>query len=171
MKVSLCIGITILILGMLIAVCSADPHYGSVVGTNPYSSGPDGCCNYPQPHYPSGDCCNYPSPLPLPDGHSSVCDDCNPCTVDSCTPNGCVHQPVNCDDGNPCTVDSCTPNGCVHQPVNCDDGNPCTVDSCTPNGCVHQPVIYDSGRHLGVDAWYGAFWYNDKAYTPKWPRP
>ncbi len=72
MKVSLCIGITtILIFGMLIAIGSADPHYGLVVGTNPYSSG-----------YPPDGCCNYPHPPPLPDGHASyVCDDCNPCTI------------------------------------------------------------------------------------------
>jgi hypothetical protein len=24
--------------------------------------------------------------------------------------------------------------------------------------------------HLGVDAWYGKYWYMDDIYTPKWPR-
>jgi hypothetical protein len=24
--------------------------------------------------------------------------------------------------------------------------------------------------HLGVDAWYGRYWYMDEIYTPKWPQ-
>ena len=88
-----------------------------------------------------------------------------------------IPSAVNCDDGNPCTVDSCSPEGCVHAPVNCDDGNPCTVDSCGPNGCEHVPDAKCNkqkaypwvGEHLGVDAWYGAFWYTG-VYTPKWPQ-
>jgi len=127
------------------------------------------------------------------------CDDGNPCTIDLCSANVCVHVPVNCDDGNPCTIDSCSANGCVHVPVNCDDGNPCTIDLCGANGCVHVPMYYnglwtidycpsclthlrpfaeyDSQRktypwdymHLGVDAWYGTFWYKN-IYMPKWPQ-
>ena len=33
---------------------------------------------------------------------------CNPCTIDSCSSNGCVHTPVNCDDRKPCTVEPCS---------------------------------------------------------------
>ena len=112
---------------------------------------------------------------------------------------GKIRDSVNCDDGNPCTMDLCGTNGCVHVPVNCDDGNPCTIDSCGANGCVHVPMYYnglwtidycpsclthlrsfaesDSQRktypwdymHLGVDAWYGTFWYKN-IYMPKWPQ-
>ncbi len=33
---------------------------------------------------------------------------------------------------------------------------------------VEQRAPWD-GRHLGVDAWYGTFWYTD-IHTPEWPR-
>ena len=36
----------------------------------------------------------------------------NPFVCNYCEP--CYNAPVNCDDGNPCTIDSCSPNGCVH---------------------------------------------------------
>ena len=154
-----------------------------------YNHGPwaTNLCGWTDATYYSSGCVNVPV----------NCDDGNPCTVDSCSPEGCVHAPVNCDDGNPCTVDSCSPEGCVHAPVNCDDGNPCTIDQCSPNGCVHALVNgnpwtidycpscltnlypyakYDNqqktypwdNKHLGVDAWYGTFWYTN-VYTPKWP--
>ncbi len=70
------------------------------------------------------------------------CDDQNPCTIDTCGPNGCVHAPVNCDDSNACTADTCDPaTGCVYTPISCDDQNPCTVDTCGPEGCVHAPEL------------------------------
>jgi hypothetical protein len=158
MKVSIFAGIKIvLILEMLAVVGSADPYYGLVVGRNPYSiSYPtDSCCGY--------SCCDCYIEEP------ADCDDGNPCTFDSCTPNGCVHKPVNCDDGDPCTVDSCSSNGCVHEPVNCDDGDPCTADSCTSDGCVHEPVFCKENMHLGVDAWYGEYWFTE-IFKPKWPQ-
>jgi len=45
---------------------------------------------------------------------------------------------VSCDDGDPCTEDSCAPDGCHHLPVTgaCDDGNPCTYgDTCATGTC------------------------------------
>jgi len=32
-----------------------------------------------------------------------------------------------------------------------------------------QPMPWDY-MHLGVDAWYGAFWYKDYPNMPKWPQ-
>ena len=72
-----------------------------------------------------------------------VCDDTNPCTVDSCNPKtGCTYLPAadtaaTCDDGNLCTTDACHNGACVGTPKTCDDGNPCTIDTCDPNkGCL-----------------------------------
>jgi len=39
-----------------------------------------------------------------------------------------------CDDGDPCTVDFCTFDGCVHHPLDADDGDECTVDWCDASG-------------------------------------
>lgn len=72
-----------------------------------------------------------------------VCNDSNPCTVDSCDPvNGCVFAPAAnlapCDDGNACTDnDSCQKGACKGPiPVDCDDGDLCTKDACDPKaGC------------------------------------
>ncbi|MFH0901016.1 MAG: hypothetical protein V2A73_10340 [Pseudomonadota bacterium] len=50
--------------------------------------------------------------------------------------------PVNCDDGNPCTTDTCSPeNGCDHKPVrdgvDCEDGAYCTEnDICLGGRCT-----------------------------------
>ena len=123
-----------------IPVLEHPPLYPAPIVEPPYYPEPaeGGCCN------PCDDCNPCTEDTCTPDGCVNIpvnCDDCNPCTVDSCGPNGCVNIPVNCDDCNPCTVDSCGPNGCLNIPVNCDDGNPCTVDSCGPDGCSHSPVV------------------------------
>ncbi len=39
------------------------------------------------------------------------------------------------------------------------------VDEWTPK----EPMPWDN-MHLGVDAWYGAFWYKDYPNMPKWPQ-
>jgi endonuclease I len=73
------------------------------------------------------------------------CDDDNPCTDDSCDPDGiCVNVPNSepCDDGDACTTkDTCAGGGCVGgREHDCDDDNPCTDDSCDPDaGCVNVP--------------------------------
>lgn len=56
-----------------------------------------------------------------------------------------VPQPIDkdcerCDDGIACTVDECTPQGCVHrpEPARCNDGVSCTEDICDPvRDCQH----------------------------------
>lgn len=79
-------------------------------------------------------------------GNAAVCDDGNPCTVDSCSSldQTCIHLPYPCDDGNPCNgAESCQPGiGCLSpEPLDCDDSDPCTVDGCQPDtGCLHGPV-------------------------------
>jgi hypothetical protein len=41
------------------------------------------------------------------------------------------------------------------------------------SGCIdttkYKPTKLCTG-HLGVDAWYGTYWFNDQIYTPKWPQ-
>ena len=87
---------------------------------------------------------------------SPICDDDNPCTLDTCGKGGealcrhgtifdCCLYPVDCNDGDPCTLDICQPQSltCTHQPLpgccnldsQCTDGNPCTVDSCFNHAC------------------------------------
>ncbi|HWO11352.1 MAG TPA: hypothetical protein VNN80_17785 [Polyangiaceae bacterium] len=96
------------------------------------------------------------------------CDDRNPCTDDSCIPQGgtCDHQPhcgqnercnattgactplgcqrdSDCNDTVDCTVDTCdtTTGICSRDPDNtrCNDEVACTVDTCTATGCAFQP--------------------------------
>jgi hypothetical protein len=109
----------------------------------------------------------------------SWCDDGNPCTKDSCAPDGscawstipgCVKpcDPVMCNDYNPCTADSCdiygncqnvpTPN-CVQQfcksDPECKDSDPCTYDMCdfTTYTCQHyqQPGCGQLGCKSNAD--------------------
>ncbi|MBM4371660.1 MAG: lamin tail domain-containing protein, partial [Deltaproteobacteria bacterium] len=91
---------------------------------------------------------------------SPVCDDDNPCTLDTCGQGGaplCRHDsifdcclfPVDCNDHDVCTLDVCQPQSltCSHQPLpgccngdsQCADGNPCTLDLCGNHVC-HNPV-------------------------------
>ncbi len=75
------------------------------------------------------------------------CDDGIDCTVDTCTPAGCVHtlNDAACNDGIACTTDTCTLEGCLFTPDNayCNDGKLCTIDTCDPGngptdgGCTH----------------------------------
>jgi len=81
-------------------------------------------------------------------GLTTVCDDANPCTKDSCDSGTgqCVFAPQPgdpCDDANVCTEnDTCTDKGeCKGVGQDCDDKNPCTVDNCIPGGaCDHVPA-------------------------------
>jgi len=87
---------------------------------------------------------------------SPVCDDDNPCTLDSCGKAGdplCRHETIfdcclyqlDCNDGDPCTLDICQPQTltCTHQPLSgccnidaeCVDGNACTLDACFNHAC------------------------------------
>ena len=80
--------------------------------------------------------------------HTYLCDDHNPCTLDSCNYSNfptCQHTPLSgaaCDDGDPCTSGDVCVNGVCRGGTHCDDGNPCTNDSCdptSPDGCRHDP--------------------------------
>ncbi len=71
------------------------------------------------------------------------CNDGNPCTLDTCDPNGGCEITASsgpCDDSNACTAqDTCVAGGCSGSFITCDDGNPCTLDSCdAATGCVTE---------------------------------
>ena len=76
------------------------------------------------------------------------CDDDDPCTVNTCGPQGCTVAEfafeAACDDGDPCTTDDqCTKDGeCEGLAVDCEDGNVCTVDSClaADGSCLSEPL-------------------------------
>ena len=93
-----------------------------------------------------GDICNVGVCV---SGPAANCNDGNPCTDDSCSPDsGCVHALNNapCDDGDFCTVgDICSLGTCLSgQAMVCDDGNPCTSDSCVDGiGCQFSPAAGD----------------------------
>jgi hypothetical protein len=54
----------------------------------------------------------------------------------------------------------------------------CTSCCCWPYSCPAAPCNYSqsytatvpSVQHLGVDAWYGTFWYTPFDHLPKWPQ-
>lgn len=80
--------------------------------------------------------------VPQPDLDCVVSPPCGgaPECLTTCQPGlGCVPAPEDiCDDGDPCTVDTCQPNGyCSHQ--GCNDGVDCTLDTCVDGGCVFVP--------------------------------
>ncbi len=93
-----------------------------------------------------------------------LCDDGNPCTIDTCNTDGsCKNfQPPNagCDDGDACTTqDKCIDGKCVGgaQQI-CDDQNPCTMDVCDViKGCIKtaadvgKPCV-DDGDPCTTDA-------------------
>ena len=91
-------------------------------------------------------------------GTPKLCDDANPCTVDSCDEavGACVFTALDgpCDDGEPCTLgDKCLNGGCVGGSKDlCPDGDDCTVDSCTEGvGCEWLPVSCDDGNKCTDD--------------------
>ena len=85
----------------------------------------------------------------LPDG--TLCDDHNICTPqDRCEQGKCRGEGyIVCDDNDPCTLDSCDPQkGCQHKIDSslfgtlCDDKDDCTAhDVCTKHGCRGTPII------------------------------
>jgi len=80
-------------------------------------------------------------------GVGLVCDDDNPCTVDTCSlTTGCEFTTVpdasSCEDGEVCTVgDTCQSGVCTAGPLDsCDDGDVCSDDTCvTGVGCSNTP--------------------------------
>ena len=77
-------------------------------------------------------------------GAPTVCDDSNPCTVDSCdVVKGCAHVSVEegalCSDGDACTIeDKCAAGTCTGAVLSCDDKESCTADTCDKTkGCIN----------------------------------
>ncbi len=78
----------------------------------------------------------------LPNG--VPCNDGNLCTSDDVCDNGqCLGNPQLCEDVNPCTIDTCVPQtgACKHKPgptgAFCSDGDRCTVgDLCVAGSCL-----------------------------------
>jgi len=100
---------------------------GSCVGDGKVvtCSGVNGACTHTTCQALTGQC----GTVALPDGAS--CDIAASCASGGlCQAGVCVGATVaGCDDGNPCTVDSCSAQGCVHLPTAgtpCDDGNACS---------------------------------------------
>eukprot|EP01133_Synstelium_polycarpum_P006160 gene6160-7132_t len=77
---------------------------------------------------------------------TTICDDLNMCTIDTCTEAACAHTIADCDDDNPCTVDTCDSNtGCVHTPTKCPDAGKCQVGVCNKDGgCGLAPRVCNS---------------------------
>jgi len=85
-------------------------------------------------------------PLLVADDAAVVCNDGDPCTLDTCPVNNggqCSNDTDGCDDQDACTTDWCDPDTgeCEHDGECCfqaeaggdwicDDGNPCTEDVC-----------------------------------------
>lgn len=89
-------------------------------------------------------------------GEQGQCDDKNPCTKNTCTPElGCQFTSAAgpCDDQNLCTIgDQCVAGKCAGVALgllDCDDDNPCTDDAClAAAGCTHTPnnALCDDGK-------------------------
>jgi len=118
--------------------CTVDP---ATVVVCPPPLGPDAPCIEASCDPTSGKC----SVVPANDG--APCDDGDLCFLgDHCAQGSCQPgQPVNCNDGNPCTDDSCTPDvGCTHaaNSLPCEDGNPCTLPgTCAQGACESGPPM------------------------------
>lgn len=82
-----------------------------------------------------------------------VCDDSDPCTIDTCLNGGCAFTPDDCDDGNGCTSDACIAGDCVYTPISCDDGDPCTIDQCASGICRHANATM-SADSLVIRWWF-----------------
>ena len=78
------------------------------------------------------------------------CDDGSICTTgDFCLDGHCLGQGLACDDGNPCTVDSCSDEGCAHQVLDlvaCNDQDSCTQQDLCHNGvCQGEQIDCQGG--------------------------
>jgi hypothetical protein len=115
--------------------CQHIPREGTC--TDDASSCTDDVCN-------SG-MCTHPSNGSCPCDKAEDCNDNNPCTDDSCSPERkCVNAAnrLACeDDGKECTNDVCSEKSCLHPPRSgscTDEGSVCTDDVCDGTGeCTH----------------------------------
>ena len=84
--------------------------------------------------------------------NSSVCDDININTKDTCdTTKGCLYE---CDDMNACTSESFdADNNCIPTDIVCDDGNPNTIETCDIiTGCVYVCDDHNACTEEAFDA-------------------
>jgi hypothetical protein len=105
----------------------------------------------------NGEQCSAPDPKPETcngydddcDGKTdeALCDDGNPCTIDTCNSDGSCKNEVppdaSCNDGDACTSqDKCIDGKCVGGgKLDCDDGNACTTDACdVVKGCITTKI-------------------------------
>ena len=126
------------------AKCASENEFGKCDGGVMVCKDGGPACSAPQPK-PEG--CNGIDDDCDGKTDEGLCDDGNPCTVDSCNTDGsCKNQvPPNagCDDGDACTAsDKCLDGKCVAGgALDCDDKKPCTDDSCdVAKGCIHTSV-------------------------------
>ena len=123
---------------------------GVCISDSPQCAADDDC--------PSGNCnettgqCEDPTTCDT----DAQCDDLKPCSVDTCTPEGCTHvasteagcceTSANCTPANPCELVACEdfvcvpsekPNCCLSD-SDCDDGDINTADHCESYLCVHE---------------------------------
>lgn len=90
-----------------------------------------------------------------------ICDDGDPCTVNTCVNSQCVYTPIS--DGQPCqgppdnnrclVGGTCQSGACTDKvPAQCNDNNPCTTDSCDPvTGCTYTLISCDDGNECTTD--------------------
>ncbi len=83
----------------------------------------------------------------------AACDDGDLCTLDTCSPGGCLHRAeegccradADCGGTTLCAVNRCVDNRCVSVPLSVDDGDACTLDGCdTATGPFHHPRVEDA---------------------------
>ncbi len=90
---------------------------------------------------------------------AGVCDDGNPCTLNSCDEltGECTNEAKDCDDGNACTVDSCDAEtgACINEiSITCDDNDLCTTDFCIPESgeCINEAASCSDSNACTTDA-------------------
>ena len=91
-------------------------------------------------------------------GCSIVCDDGDPCTIDTCVAGVCTYTPVDCSGLNDqCLVGVCVGGTCEAQAANegdsCDDGDVCTTgETCVAGDCTGgTPIDCDDGDVCTAD--------------------
>ena len=156
-----------------VAIATTSPCSGPLAGTEPPLTCPgtascksEGAAAKCSVAPPSKEACNGVDDDCDGDTDEQLCDDGDPCTIDSCAAakQACIHTPAEqgsacSDDGQVCTNDICDGGTCSHPPVAggtvCDaDGSACTVaDSCQQSACVAGPPLgCDDGNACTVDS-------------------
>ncbi len=98
--------------------------------------------------------------LPAAPCRGDACDDGFSCTDDLCTPEGCLHVPIDsrCVPPDVCSAAVCAPALPGHDTAGCiagapraegegcaEDGDACTTDVCRDGICAHEPALDTTG--------------------------